>query len=876
MNKILVIDGNSILNRAFYGIRFLSASDGTPTNGIYGFLNILFKNLDGADYDGVCVAFDVKEKTFRHKMYSEYKAQRSAPPDELIAQFPILKEILDLLGYKRIELAGYEADDLIGTIAKRCRDENTACDILTGDKDDLQLASENVKINLVITSKGKTDVTVYDDKAVFEKYGVTPSEFVEVKALMGDNSDNIPGVKGIGEKTALSLIAEHKSIENLYNNIDEIKLTPSVRKKLEDGKESAFMSRKLSEIDVNVPIEFKLSDFEIGEADTSALFDMFKRLNFRSFIEKLNLSSENIENFQSETVKADYKKTDEEDAEKLIEKCTEIVYKFDFKKNIFAFSTDCEKIYTLSSPTDKILKKIFENVDMKKISFSLKEDIISLKKRGIGYEGLGFDVSIAAYIIDPSKSSYEQNELLYTYTGIAFEESDTDLNREQMAMNFDADNTDEAEKVAEGVFAIIKLKEFFEKALKENQQEKLYYEIELPLIKVLADMQIIGMFVDKNALKEFGESISGRISELEDSIYGYAEDKFNINSPKQLGTVLFEKLNLPHGKKTKTGYSTSAGVLEKLKGIHPIIDEILEYRHLAKLKSTYVDGLLAVIDESDGRIHSVFNQTVTATGRISSSEPNLQNIPVRLPIGREIRKMFTAEKEDYVFVDADYSQIELRTLAHVANDENMQKAFKENADIHTQTAAQVFGISPEEVTPSMRTAAKAVNFGIVYGIGEFSLSQDLGIGIKDAKQYISNYLENYKQVKEYMSDIKKYGEKHGYVSTIMNRRRYIPELKASNKLTKGFGERVAMNAPIQGSAADIIKIAMVNVYNRLKRENLKSRLVLQVHDELIIESPKSEEKYVTELLKEEMENAAELNVPLVADIKSGRSWYDTK
>lgn len=876
MNKILVIDGNSILNRAFYGIRFLSASDGTPTNGIYGFLNILFKNLDSASYDGVCVAFDVKEKTFRHKMYSEYKAQRSAPPDELIAQFPVLKEILDLLGYKRIELAGYEADDLIGTIAKRCRDENTACDILTGDKDDLQLASENVKINLVITSKGKTDVTVYDDKAVFEKYGVTPSEFIEVKALMGDNSDNIPGVKGIGEKTALSLIAEHKSIENLYNNIDEIKLTPSVRKKLEEGKESAFMSRKLSEIDVNAPIDFKLSDFEIGEMNTSALFDMFKRLNFRSFIERLNLTSDALDNSKAESVEINFEKINEETVEKLIQKCNEVVYKFDFANSILAFSVDNEKIYTLNSPSERILKMLFENNNIKKVGFSIKEDIISLRNMGIGYECLGFDVSIAAYIIDPAKSAYEQNELLYTYTGITFEEDSADLNGEQIAMDFDLKDTDKSEKAAEGVFAIIKLKDFFENKLKENQQEKLYYEIELPLIQVLADMQIIGMFVDKNALKEFGENISGRIAELEDSIYGYAEDRFNINSTKQLGNILFEKLNLPHGKKTKTGYSTSADVLEKLRGIHPIIEEILEYRHLAKLKSTYVEGLLAVIDKNDGRIHSVFNQTVTATGRISSSEPNLQNIPVRLPIGREIRKMFTAEKEDYVFVDADYSQIELRTLAHVANDENMQKAFKDNADIHTQTAAQVFGVSPEEVTSTMRTAAKAVNFGIVYGIGEFSLSQDLGIGIKEAKQYISNYLENYKQVKEYMSEIKKFGEEHGYVATIMNRRRYIPELKASNKITKAFGERIAMNAPIQGSAADIIKIAMVNVYNRLKRENLKSRLVLQVHDELIVESPRDEEKYVIELLREEMENAAELKVPLIADIKSGRSWYDTK
>lgn len=878
MNRVLVVDGNSILNRAFYGIRFLSASDGTPTNAVYGFLNILFKYLDEEEYDGVCVAFDVKEKTFRHKMFEDYKAQRSAPPEELILQFPIIKDILDLMGYKRIELAGYEADDLIGTVAKRCETENVRCDILTGDKDDLQLASKGVNIKLVITSKGVTTATVYDDKAVFEKYGVTPSEFIDVKALMGDTSDNIPGVKGIGEKTALSLISQYKSVENIYNNFDEIKATPSVRKKLEEGRESAFMSRRLSEIDTNAPIEFTLDDFKINEMKKPELYEMFMRLNFKSFIDKLNLTADddNQENSASKT-EINAEVIDSDKAAELIKGSENIFYSIDFESNCLCFSADKDKIYMLKSAPSAILKNLFENEKIKKTAFSIKEDILELKKRKIEYTGLGFDVSIAAYILDPAKNSYEPIDLLYSYTGIFLDEDNGASNDGgQISMNFGADTENSDEKLKKELFAVIKLYEVFNEKLKENGQEKLYYDIELPLVEVLASMQNIGMFVDKNALKEFGENISGRITRLEESIYNYAGEKFNVNSPKQLGVVLFETLKLPHGKKTKTGYSTSADVLEKIKGIHPIIEEILEFRHLSKLKSTYVDGLLAVIDKSDGRIHSVFNQTVTATGRISSSEPNLQNIPIRLPIGREIRRMFTAEGENYVLVDADYSQIELRTLAHVADDANMQTAFKNNTDIHTQTASQVFGVELSEVTSAMRTAAKAVNFGIVYGIGEFSLSQDLGISIKEAKRYIENYLENYPSIKEYMSDIVKKGESDGYVSTIMGRRRYIPELKASNKITKAFGQRIAMNAPIQGSAADIIKIAMVNVYNRIKSEGLKSRLILQVHDELIIETEISETEKVMALLKEEMENAVSLSVPLVADIKSGKSWYDTK
>ena len=870
--KLLIIDGNSILNRAYYGIRPLSAPDGTPTNAVYGFLNILLKYLEEDTPDYLGVAFDLKAPTFRHNMYADYKAQRKPAPDDFIVQIPLMKEVLEAMDCKCIELEGYEADDIIGTVSKICDDNNVECSVLTGDKDDLQLASDNTTIKLVVTRMGKTTTTPYNSDAVFEKYGVTPIEYIDVKGLMGDPSDNIPGVKGVGEKTAFSLIKNYNSIENIYDKIDEIDVTNSVRNKLKADKDSAFMSKKLATIVRDVPIEFSFEEYEYKNPNTSKLGEIFVRLNFKSFLKKLDLNNVIEEKNIVETIDASCKSVSSDEALKIIENAGRMYYCLDIElRNIF-FSVNETELMTCEC-NNCFLKKIFENENILKYGFDIKNDILSLNKIGVQYFGLGFDVMIAAYINNPSRTKYDVDALCFDYLGINFMSGDDDSD---VQISMDDDEYDEPKEYANKLLAIIKLKGFFENDLKQNNQEELFYNIEMPLIKVLADMQIQGVYVDKNELEKFGESLKSRIAEITELIYEEAGEEFNINSPQQLGKILFENLELPHGKKTKRGYSTSVDVLNKLIGFHPIIEHIMEYRVLTKLNSTYVDGLLAVINPETGRIHSNFNQTVTATGRISSTEPNLQNIPVRTELGRELRRMFVAGSDDEILVDADYSQIELRVLAAISGDDNMCEAFRENQDIHRRTASQVFGVPFDEVSPVMRTRAKAVNFGIVYGIGAYSLAQDLKITRKEADDYIKGYLKHYPKVDKYMKDIVEQARRDGYVSTLYNRRRYLPELKASNKVTQAFGERVARNAPIQGTAADIIKIAMVNVYKRLKKEGLKSKLILQVHDELIVEAKKDEKEAVEKIIREEMQNAVTLSVPLPVDLNSGHSWYDTK
>ena len=876
MKKLLIIDGNSILNRAYYGIRPLTAPDGTPTNAVYGFLNIMFKYLEEETPDMVCVAFDVKEKTFRHKMYTEYKAQRKPAPEDFLVQLPLIKEVLSAMNCLCLELPGYEADDIIGTISRICDESDVACRILTGDKDDLQLASLNTVIKLVITKMGQTSTTDYGIAEFKEKYGIEPDSFIDVKALMGDTSDNIPGVKGIGEKTAFSLIQNYNSIDNIYASIDALDVTDSVRKKLIEGKDDAYLSYKLATIDKNVPIDFKLSDADVKEYNKEALASLFARLNFNSFIKKLDLSAsvgktEDIKQISGQGEKVSFTTLLDKSKNKTVSYIKD-------NDTLFVKPSDENGLY--SPVTKDELKNFLADETIKKIGYNIKEDIISVGEFGIDTteaeaSSVLFDVVLGAYILDPSTSDYSIESLCHKYLGTSLEHLNQENNDSQISMlGVLSDNTPGN---LDKVFALEELYNKMSNLLKEKGQDKLYYDIELPLMTVLASMQIRGMYIDKDELAAFGEMLDKKIVGIRDEIYSLAGEEFNINSPKQLGVILFEKLELPFGKKNKSGgYSTNIDVMEKLKDKHPIVNLVLEYRQLTKLQSTYVVGLSSVVNEKTGRIHSNFNQTVTATGRISSTEPNMQNIPVRTELGREIRKMFIAEYEGWSLIDADYSQIELRVLAHIANDASMKEAFLSGEDIHAQTAANVFNVPLSEVTSKMRSSAKAVNFGIVYGIGAFSLAQDIGTTRKEAQEYIDGYLAHYSGVAEYMKKTIDDARESGYITTVSGRRRYLPELNASNHMTRAFGERVAMNAPIQGSAADIIKIAMVNVYKKLKENNLKAKLILQVHDELIVEAPNEELEIASKILRDEMEKAYELSVPLSVDMNTGLSWYDTK
>lgn len=875
MKKLLIIDSNSILNRAFYGIRFLSTADGIQTNAIYGFLNILLKLIEDHTPDYICAAFDVKAPTFRHKMYSEYKAQRKPMPEGLASQMPLARELIECMGIPVLELAGFEADDIIGTVSRICEEEEISCLIATGDKDDLQLATDKTNVILTVTSKGLTETVIYDDKKVFEKYGVTPKEFIDVKALMGDASDNIPGVLGIGEKTAIKLIAENHSIEEIYKDVEKSGAKGAMLKKLVDGEKSAFLSKELATIDRNVPIEFKLSACEFSgfSDDEGKIYSFLKKLELNSVIKKLGLSGK-----KEEKEVIDYFAEMELcDDLSFLENEKRVSVLFEFLENSLvgvAFSSGKKvlaKRCGISLNEEELIsfiKPVLEDESVEKLVYDVKEALVKLHGK-VDIKNIKADVAIGAYLKEPSRADYGISGVAYDFLGAVIEKGEDSVT--QFSLLEEETDTEFAKRA----YIIEPLWKNIEEKIKQLGQEKLYFDVELPLIRVLADMQLRGFCVDKDELKRFGDMLDVDIKRLTSEIYELSGEEFNINSPKQLGVILFEKLGLPVIKKTKSGYSTNVEVLEKLYDKHPVIAKIMEYRKLTKLKNTYCDGMVGLIDD-EGRIHSVFNQTVTVTGRISSTEPNLQNIPTRTELGRELRKMFIAPDDEHILVDADYSQIELRVLAHIADDTVMKNAFLNNEDIHSVTASQVFDVPLSEVSREQRSSAKAVNFGIVYGIGEFSLAQDLKIPVRQAREYIKNYLGKYTGVSEYMDRIKQEAKEKGYVKTLLNRVRFIPEIKSSNFVARSFGERVALNTPIQGTAADIIKLAMVRVYARLKAEGLKSRLILQVHDELIVEALKSEQDRVEEILKEEMENAMALDVPLTVDMSAGKRWYDAK
>lgn len=881
MNKTLVIiDGNSIINRAFYALPEMSNKEGLKTNAIYGFTNMLLKIIDTYNPTHISVAFDRKAPTFRHIEFKEYKAGRKKMPDELREQFEPLKDLLDKFNIHRLEIDGYEADDIIGTVSKIAEDNGFKVYIVTGDKDAIQLASN--KTTTLITKKGVGEVEEYDYDSVIEKYEMTPTQFIDLKGLMGDKSDNIPGVPGIGEKTGIKLIKEFSSIEGIFDNIDSIK--GSTKKKLEENKELAIMSKKLATIIRDVPVEFNLEELEYGNYNTKDILDVFKYLGFTSLIPRIG----NLDESEDIVNEANVEISKLEDIDEFINKVkenNELIIKtvtregniLDKRIKYIFLSVDGKKIYYVEENSIHKLEYIFTSNEIKKLGYNLKDDYIALKPYGIKLENIYFDITIAEYLIDSmSSTSYECSAIAMKYLTKKVKTKEELLGKGVKAKKYqDLDFEELSSHISQIIDTVKNVMPIMEENLKESNMDGLLYHVEMPLVEVLADMEYEGVKVDKEKLNELGSQFKEIIKKLESEIYKISGEEFNINSPKQLGVILFEKLGLPVIKKTKTGYSTNAEVLDKLKDQSPIIDKIIEYRQIVKLNSTYVEGLLSIINPIDGRIHSSFNQTITTTGRISSTEPNLQNIPVKLEMGRNIRKVFISDK-GCKLVDADYSQVELRVLAHMSQDETMIDAFKHNEDIHTKTASQVFNVSMDEVTSKQRSDAKAVNFGIVYGKSDFGLSEDLNIPVKQAKEYIENYFNKYNKIKEFMDNIIDDASSNGYVTTILNRRRYIPEIKSSNFMLRNAGKRAAMNAPIQGSAADIIKIAMINVYKKLEENNLKSKLILQVHDELIVEAVDSEIDIVKKIVKDEMENAVCLDVNLDVDLNIGDSWYDTK
>nr|WP_294574624.1 DNA polymerase I [uncultured Romboutsia sp.] len=881
MDKTLVIiDGNSIINRAFYALPEMSNKEGLKTNAIYGFTNMLLKIIDTYNPTHISVAFDRKAPTFRHIEFKEYKAGRKKMPDELREQFEPLKDLLDKFKIHRLEIDGYEADDIIGTISKIAEDDGFKVYIVTGDKDAIQLASN--KTTTLITKKGIGEVEVYDYNSVIEKYEMTPTQFIDLKGLMGDKSDNIPGVPGIGEKTGIKLIKEFSSIEGIFDNIDSIK--GSTKKKLEENKELAIMSKKLATIIRDVPIEFNLEELEYGKYNAEDILDVFKYLGFTSLIPRIGKLDEskqidnevNLEVSKLENIDEFINKV-KENKELIIKTVTREGNILDKKIMYIFLSLDGKKIYYIEENNIHKLESILASNEIKKLGYNLKDDYIALRPYGIKLENVYFDITIAEYLIDSmSSTSYECSAIAMKYLTKKVKTKEELLGKGVKAKKYqDLDFEELSSHISKIIDTVKNVIPIMEENLKESNMDGLLYHIEMPLVEVLADMEYEGIKVDKEKLNELGLQFKEIIKKLESEIYEISGEKFNINSPKQLGVILFEKLGLPIIKKTKTGYSTNAEVLDKLKDQSPIINKIIEYRQIVKLNSTYVEGLLSIINPIDGRIHSSFNQTITTTGRISSTEPNLQNIPVKLEMGRNIRKVFISDR-GCKLIDADYSQVELRVLAHMSQDETMIDAFKHNEDIHTKTASQVFNVSMNEVTSKQRSDAKAVNFGIVYGKSDFGLSEDLNIPVKQAKEYIENYFNKYNKIKEFMDNIIENASNNGYVTTILNRRRYIPEIKSSNFMLRNAGKRAAMNAPIQGSAADIIKIAMINVYKKLEENNLKSKLILQVHDELIVETIDSEIDIVKKIVKDEMENAVSLDVNLDVDLNIGDSWYDTK
>ena len=879
--RLIIIDGNSIINRAFYALPDMSNSEGLKTNAIFGFVRMMFKIIEDYQPTHMSVAFDKKASTFRHKQYADYKAGRKKMPDELAQQLQPLKDLLDKFNINRLELEGYEADDLIGTVARLGEENDFKVYIVTGDKDAIQLASH--KTTTLITKKGVGEVEEYNYDSVLERYEMTPTQFIDLKGLMGDKSDNIPGVPGVGEKTGIKLLKQYSTIENLIEHTDELK--GSIKKKIEENKDLALMSKELATIITNVPIEVKLEDLEYGDYNKDDVVEKFKEFGFTSLITKLldieggettikeeiDLKIEHLDNVE------DFIKKAEENKKVIIDVIGKEGNILD-KRVLYVFlSLDGNEIYYVNEDELPQIKTLLSNPEIKKHGYDLKEDYILLKPYEIELNYMDFDITIAEYLIDSkSSTSYECSAIAMKYLTRKIKSKEDLLGKGAKAKKFDEIEFDELSAYIGDILNTVNgVYPKMEENLKETEMDGLFYHVEMPLVEVLGSMEYIGMKVDKDQLNELKEKFTTIINELENEIFELAGEPFNINSPKQLGVVLFEKLGLPVIKKTKTGYSTNAEVLEKLRDKHEIIDKITEYRQIVKLNSTYVEGLLKIINPKTGRIHSSFNQTITTTGRISSTEPNMQNIPVKTEMGRDIRKVFVAD-DNCKLVDADYSQVELRVLAHMSGDENMIDAFKHGEDIHSKTASQIFDVDIKDVTSKQRIEAKAINFGIIYGKTDFGLSQDLNIPVATAKAYIDSYFNKYPKIKEFMDEAVESATETGYATTILNRRRYIPEIKASNFIVRNQGKRFAMNAPIQGSAADIIKVAMVNVYNKLKENNMKSRLILQVHDELIVEAVDEELEMAEKIVREEMENAQSMDVKLDVDLNTGDSWYETK
>ena len=928
MKKLVLIDGNSIMNRAFYGImgsKALTTKDGKYTNAIYGFLAILFKLLEEEKPDYIGVTFDLKAPTARHKMYEGYKANRKGMPTELAEQMPIIKDVLRAMNIDIIEKEGYEGDDVIGTLSRYGEQKGLEVVILSGDRDTFQLATDNVRINIPRTKGGKTETEIFNREKVKEVYGIEPKQLIEVKGLQGDASDNIPGVPGIGEKTALSLVQKYETIDNLYKKLEsgEADVKGKQKEKLEQNKDLAYLSRTLGEINTKVPIEDTLEELKLEEWDKPKVLELFKELNFKRYIDRFNLQNEagKGDNFSEENnIENRYKVVEKsiEEIKTIIEKQGKMIFYIETEKvndedkiikekitGISIFNSSENEAYYIDIKNVgkiQVLKEIFENDKILKIGIDLGRVYILLRQEGIDFKGINYDASIAAYILNPTNNKLKLTDLAEQYLEIDVNEilgDSKSLKVEQINL-FDAmqgtglsgsnEEKSEEEKIKEEqektqkaeekkctlyAYIIYKLQEITMKKLEGINAVDLFNNIDMPTVTVLANMQWNGMYADLEELNKFGKQLKEQLEIKTKMIYEMAGEEFNINSTKQLGEILFEKMKLPVVKKTKSGYSTDVDVLEKLKSEDPIISEILDYRQLMKLNSTYVEGLKPYINPKTKRIHSFFHQTITATGRISSTEPNLQNIPTRFELGKQVRKIFKPEPGK-VYIDADYSQIELRVLAHMSEDTHMVQAFKDGEDIHRQAASKVFKTPMEEVTKEQRSNAKAVNFGIVYGISDFGLGEQLGISRKIAKQYIEEYLQEYAGIKNFMDDMKEKAKETGYVETLFNRRRYIPELKSNNYMVRQFGERAAMNTPIQGTAADIMKIAMINVYKKLIEENLEAKIVLQVHDEMMIEAPLAEAEKVKEIVKTEMESAIKLNVPLIAEVSEAENWYECK
>lgn len=864
--KIVIIDGNSLMHRAFYALPPLANSKGLHTNVILGFVNMLYKLQEDLNPDYLAIAYDRKAPTFRHQEYAEYKAGRNKMAEEMLEQIPVLKDVIAAMNIKQLEIDGYEADDIIGTISTHCSQRGIQALIVTGDRDAFQLIDENSHV--LITKKGISDMVEFDRQKLMEVYEYTPEQVTDMKGLMGDASDNIPGVPGIGEKTALDLIKQFGTLENVLENTVQVKKN-KVRENLETYREQAVFSKKLATIIRNVPIEFHMEELERKPADNSKLYGLFKELEFKALLNKLEANMEAPDAAKAAPKVEAAELRERAQFEELLQsakaagKLALKLYATADEKKAFIHIHNSTYCFEINNENIAYLKELMEDESVRKLGHDIKQDILLLKTMDIDTKGIGFDVMLAAYVLDPAKTSFSVADISRDLLGESF-------------MDYQSKEGSVEDKYANTAAFISRLELPMQEQLAEAELDKLYYEVELPLVKVLADMEHIGFKVDRSMLEELGREFSQQIDILTEKIYREAGESFNINSTKQLGVILFEKLGLPVIKKTKTGYSTDVEVLEALHDKHPMIEMLLEYRQLLKLKSTYIDGMINVINPATGKIHSKLNQAATATGRLSSTEPNLQNIPIKTENGRKIRKVFVPSSEEFILVDSDYSQIELRVLAHISGDEKFIDAFRKNEDIHTRTASEVFNVPLAEVTSLMRSRAKAVNFGIVYGISDFGLSRDLKITKKEAKVYIENYFSRYPNVKKYMDDIVAHAKEKGYVVTLMNRRRYVPEVQSRNAIQRGIGERIAMNTPIQGSAADIIKIAMIKVYNELQRRQLKSRLILQVHDELIVEAYHTEVEEVKELVVRNMQEAMDLSIPLTAEVNTGTSWFDAK